>query len=313
MINVDELWPALLELRELLRDDASGECRSWSSWHFRRDGNGYWRFRGSREAAVWSCHEDTICCDLRQPLTRSCYAQLGIAGRYLDCLWQQRRCERRRPLTTACFAQSLDGFIATAEGDSQWIGNEDNLVHAHRLRALHDGILIGRRTLTRDAPQLTVREVQGYNPLRVVITRRREPDPAMLRHIHKPTLLVKPPGGCDARLERCAPVQVCAVEKLVGDEYLCPAAVLATLRQRGIRSLMIEGGGATLSQFYQYGLLDAADIQVAPMLLGDGVRPLVTAPTASIATTAVHAAQTITQGSQVLLAIRFSSGEDPHA
>jgi len=66
-------------------------------------------------------------------------------------------------------AQTLDGRIATVTGDSKWIGSEGNFVHAHRMRALVDGILIGSKTLAKDRPQLTVRHVSGKNPRPIVI------------------------------------------------------------------------------------------------------------------------------------------------
>ena len=75
----------------------------------------------------------------------------------------------RRSFTVSHFAQSLDGRIATDLGDSRWIGCAENLVHAHRMRALCDGILIGARTLRTDHPALTVRHAEGSDPIRIVV------------------------------------------------------------------------------------------------------------------------------------------------
>lgn len=69
-----------------------------------------------------------------------------------------------RAVAVSHFAQSLDGRIATDWGNSKWIGHEDNRTHAHRMRALCQGILIGSGTLKRDTPALTVRRVEGPDP-----------------------------------------------------------------------------------------------------------------------------------------------------
>ena len=74
-----------------------------------------------------------------------------------------------RAFAVSHLAQSLDGRIATLAGDSKRIGGPNNLVHAHRMRALSDGVIIGSRTLRRDQPRLTVRYVEGRQPARIVL------------------------------------------------------------------------------------------------------------------------------------------------
>src|SRR5580765_8186742 len=66
-------------------------------------------------------------------------------------------------------AQSLDGYIATREGESVWISGPDDLRHTHQLRALSDAVLVGARTIRADNPRLTTRLVDGPSPVRVVI------------------------------------------------------------------------------------------------------------------------------------------------
>src|SRR6185436_2262252 len=66
-----------------------------------------------------------------------------------------------RPLTIAHLGQSLDGYIATASGDSYYVTGPDNVRHLHRLRALCSAIVVGAGTVERDDPQLTVRYVEG--------------------------------------------------------------------------------------------------------------------------------------------------------
>ena len=80
------------------------------------------------------------------------------------------------PLTFGHLGQSLDGFIATHEGDSQFVTGRENIVHLHRLRALCDAVVVGAGTVAADDPQLTTRFVAGPSPLRVVFDPARRLD-----------------------------------------------------------------------------------------------------------------------------------------
>src|ERR1700712_4739665 len=66
-------------------------------------------------------------------------------------------------------AQSLDGYIATRDGESVWISGPDDLRHTHQLRALCDAVIVGARTIRADNPRLTTRLVDGPSPVRVVL------------------------------------------------------------------------------------------------------------------------------------------------
>ena len=78
------------------------------------------------------------------------------------------------PITVGHLGQSLDGFIATHSGESQFVTGEENILHLHRMRALCDAVIVGAGTVAADDPQLTTRHVEGASPLRVVLdpTRR---------------------------------------------------------------------------------------------------------------------------------------------
>ncbi len=173
---------------------------------------------------------------------------------------------------TLKLATSLDGRIATASGESQWITGEAARLEGHRLRAAHDAILVGVETVLADDPQLTVRlghEGEDVQPLRVVMdSRLRTPPSAQIAAANTLILTAAEPhpvGGAQVR-------QVAA-------ENGRPAisAVLAALSERGVRSLLIEGGGQVAASFLAAGAVDAIEWFRAPILLGAEGRPGVAA------------------------------------
>ena len=74
----------------------------------------------------------------------------------------------RAEWTVGHLGQSLDGRIATSDGQSHYVTGPENIVHLHRMRALADAVVVGAETVRRDDPRLTPRKVAGANPLRVV-------------------------------------------------------------------------------------------------------------------------------------------------
>ncbi len=181
-----------------------------------------------------------------------------------------------RPFVIGHLAQSIDGHIALDCGASQWISGPDDLVHTHRLRALVDAVLVGTETALRDNPRLTVRETEGPNPLRVVLDPNGRLDAAchLCRDTSAETLiLVKagsvPPSG------RLGTARVREVHD--EDGFVHPRAVLAALHEEGVRRVLIEGGGITVSRFVEAGLMDRLHLTVAPLWLGEG-RPALHLP-----------------------------------
>jgi diaminohydroxyphosphoribosylaminopyrimidine deaminase/5-amino-6-(5-phosphoribosylamino)uracil reductase len=169
-----------------------------------------------------------------------------------------------RAFAVSHFAQSLDGRIATLGGDSRTIGSPSNLVHAHRMRALSGGVLIGSRTLRHDRPRLTVRYVEGRQPVRIVLASSADGLEALTAGEGGKVLLV---GGNGVP----APDGV-EVVPLRGPKGAIPtAAILGELLARGVHSVYIEGGALTTSRFLDEGTLDVVQVHIAPMILGSGL------------------------------------------
>ena len=186
----------------------------------------------------------------------------------------------RRPYVHLKIAQSLDGRIATRGGDSQWITDAAARRVVHRMRAEHDAILVGRETALRDDPRLTVRDLEAgarpaATPWRVVLDSRLAlPATARLasdEHAARTIVLTTAQADPARRRELIdRGVQVDDVAAGAGGRADIDAALQA-LHDRGIRSLLVEGGGAVYTSFLRAGRFDRLTVFVAPLLIGDGV------------------------------------------
>ena len=180
----------------------------------------------------------------------------------------------RADLVVAQIGQSLDGCIATAAGHSHYVTGRADIRRLHRLRALVDAVVVGAGTVAADNPRLTVREVAGENPLRVIL----DPRGRLERDRH-----VFSDGAARTVAVRRAADGGASRPRLEGDVLRMPAtrggfdpaAVLAALRGLGCRRVLVEGGGTTVSRFLQAGALDRLHVTVAPLLIGGG-RPALT-------------------------------------
>lgn len=170
------------------------------------------------------------------------------------------------PTVVAQLGQTLDGRIATDDGAAQVISGPEGLSHLHRLRALVDVVVIGRRTATLDDPRLTVRHVPGRSPARAVI------DPS--GRCPREARLFANDGSRRLLLTEEARQAPPGVEVLVvrpdQDGGLDPHALRHALREAGLPRILVEGGGVTVSRFLAAGALDRLHLCVSPMLLGSG-------------------------------------------
>jgi diaminohydroxyphosphoribosylaminopyrimidine deaminase/5-amino-6-(5-phosphoribosylamino)uracil reductase len=197
--------------------------------------------------------------------------------------------------------QSLDGRIATPTGHSRTIGGGEAITHLHRLRAMVDAVVVGIGTVLKDDPQLTVRRCGGRSPVRVVI----DPNgrlPADARILSD--------DGVD-----CIAVQVCEVERPSRVTALTlpsesgriePHALVAALAARGLRRVLIEGGGHTVSTFLTAGALHRLHVCVSPVLIGSGPTGLCLPPIAHMAEATRPRCRTHRIGDDVLFDLDFT-------
>ncbi|KAA3621816.1 MAG: hypothetical protein DWQ02_27065 [Bacteroidetes bacterium] len=179
------------------------------------------------------------------------------------CLLKLHSIKSRRAITVAHFAQTLDGKIATATGHSKWIGNEENLIHAHRMRALCDAIMVGSGTVKFDKPRLTVRMVSGKNPRRVIIGHTCDDFESLLKACPEPVTVI---GN-----EDCNFPQGIEYFKIPSEgKHIDSEEILYFLFSKGIHSVYLEGGPMTTSNFLKDKKVDILQLHLAPMLFGSG-------------------------------------------
>ena len=180
-----------------------------------------------------------------------------------------------RPTVTVSYAQTLDGRLATASGDSQWISCPDSLRFAHELRASHDAVIVGAGTAFKDDPRLTVRHVPGENPLRIIAdsTLRTSLTAAVLAGgAAKRTVLAvtdRAPEG------RCKEVQALGASVLRlpknTEGRVDLTALLWALGGMGVASAVVEGGAELITGFLRARLVDRLAVCIAPKVLGRGI------------------------------------------
>ena len=184
-----------------------------------------------------------------------------------------------RPLLTLKAALSLDGFTATASGDSKWISAAESRALVHRWRAEADAVAIGIGTALADDPLLTARDVvddpDPRQPARVVFdsAARLPLDSALVRSIDQAPLHVIAATGADPG--RLAALRDAGAEvlELAGGETERARAALDELGGRGITSVIVEGGAALAGAMLDAGEVDELRLFFAPLVLGGG-RPL---------------------------------------
>ncbi len=178
-----------------------------------------------------------------------------------------------RPFVVAQLGQSLDGRIATLNGESRWINGPGALDHLHRLRSHVDAVVVGIGTIIADDPDLTVRRVIGPQPVRVIIdpNDRLQASARCLATGDSRCLVV-------TNTERPVPEGAELLIVNASGARIAPNDIAEALFNRGLKKILVEGGATTVSHFVDAGIVDRIHILVAPMILGSGIPGLSLSP-----------------------------------
>lgn len=190
-----------------------------------------------------------------------------------------KRVTQGLPFVTLKLATSLDGRIAMASGESQWITAAPARAHVHGLRSVHDAVMVGSTTALVDDPQLTVRGIGDVRaPVRIVLDSMlrvplasrlgRSLDAAPLWLLHGPDAplgAVQAWQGAGARLLCCE----------ARDGHLDLRGAMGALAEAGLTRVFCEGGGGLGAALLRAGLVDQIALYTAGLAIGgDGLPAL---------------------------------------
>ena len=205
--------------------------------------------------------------------------------------------QARDAFVLAQVGQSLDGRIATLSGDGCNISGPEGLAHLHRCRALADAVIVGVGTVKADNPRLSVRLVNGPNPVRVVIDRHGEltgderlfqDDRASVIVFQSDDVPTKPVKNAEIlRL----PLSHCGID---------PEEILKALAERSLRRVLVEGGARTIARFIDAGLVDRLHVTVSPIIIGSGKAGISLPPVEKLADAYRPATEIYKLGSDIL-------------
>jgi len=187
------------------------------------------------------------------------------------------RVTRGRPLATLKLALSLDGRIAAASGDSQWISSAVARALVHRWRSEADAVMVGAGTVLADNPRLTCRVAGGRDPVRIIVDGRLRCPPRARVFVERstaPALLVTNIANVARARRRYdgARVEVIGCPARRGERggELDLRALMRDLGRRGWCNVLIEGGAHLAGSALDAGIVDRVAFFVAPIVIGAG-------------------------------------------
>ena len=177
------------------------------------------------------------------------------------------------PFVALKVAQTSDGFIAKKDGTSKWISTKESRTIAHALRSEYDAVVVGRGTAAIDNPKLTVRNIKGRNPFRVLIDGKlRTPvDATMFNDKYRRRTIVFFGGTKTekARALQAKGVQLIPMKCKKG--IIAIPEILSVLAGMGIASLLVEGGQSMYRQFLKARAVDKIYLFISQKKFGEGL------------------------------------------
>ena len=173
-----------------------------------------------------------------------------------------------RPRVVINAAMSVDGKIALPDGKAVRLSNEEDTRRVHRMRSEVDAILVGVGTVLMDNPKLTVNPeyAKGSNPLRVVLdSDGKTPEDSNVLDGRAPTLIATS-EECDRTFPRADVVRC-------GKDEVDVGLLLDRLAERGVKTLLVEGGSTVIWSFLRHRLADQLKVFVSSRVLGGHSAP----------------------------------------
>ena len=182
---------------------------------------------------------------------------------------------KKKPYITIKIAQTLDGKIATPNGNSKWITSEKSRRMVHRMRKENDAVLVGAGTVIHDNPELTVRFGQGKGGKRIVLdSKLRIPVDSKVLHLpdSENTIIATTSAATEGKIEKLKELGI-VIWKLKSESNgnVSLAALFKKMNQEEIQSVLVEGGKAIFTSFLLSGETDKLVVFLAPKVFGNGI------------------------------------------
>ena len=165
-------------------------------------------------------------------------------------------------------AISIDGKISTRSNDSKFSSKED-IIRLHKLRSKVDAILIGKNTLLRDDPLLTVRHTKGKNPVRIILDSKGtiSKNSKIIKTSDKiPTIIAVSKKISKVNLSKLKKLPVEVI--ISGENSVNLKSLIKKLSTKKIQTLLVEGGGTVNWEFIKNNIFDELIITLSPYLIG---------------------------------------------
>ena len=177
---------------------------------------------------------------------------------------------RSRPHITLSGAITLDGKLATRTGDSKLSTKRDK-IRVYKLRSKVDAIIIGKNTAKIDDPLLSIHNIKGRNPIRIILDSNGTIDTnsRIIKTCSKiPTIIAVSKKAKPKNLEKLKKFPITIL--VCGNDKINIKNLLKILKQKKIKNVLLEGGGITNWTFVKENLVDDIIITVTPYLVGGG-------------------------------------------
>jgi len=184
---------------------------------------------------------------------------------------------KKLPYVSLKSAQTIDGRIADKSGESAWISSLSSRKYVHSLRAQYDAVLVGKGTVEKDDPKLTVRLVEGRNPKRIVLDTSlniKLSHRIFTKNKDKNLIVItsKKNAGRKRKINKLNILGATVLfAKEESDEKINLKSALKELYKIGIASVLVEGGSQVFTSFIKKNLFDDMLMFISPKILGCGV------------------------------------------
>jgi len=208
--------------------------------------------------------------------------------------------DSKDPYLIAHLAQTMDGYIATKSGESKYISSKENLTHIHMIRAISDVILVGNKTVELDDPMLTTRLVKGSNPMRIIIDKDNKLS-------NKYNVFNNSDENGFKIIQDTMTTKLNNIFQLpmINNKFEVHD-ICNLLKKLQKKIIFIEGGGATISDFYSKNKLNRLHICISPSILGQGRSSFILGKNDSLDQIALHSTKYFKMGQDILCDIKLS-------